>query len=64
MLIEDQASGNKYRINAGEAFPEAVGVIHRCLTEGEPAEVIVFYAGTKDTPLSTPLKGGKREFSE
>lgn len=64
MLIEDQATGKKYRINAGQAFPEAVGVVHRGLTEEAPAEVIVTYAGTKDTPLSIPVEGGEPEFSK
>jgi CubicO group peptidase (beta-lactamase class C family)/quercetin dioxygenase-like cupin family protein len=64
MLIEERVTGKKHRINAGEAFPESVGVVHRGLTEDEPAEVIVFYAGTKDTPLSVPVEGGEPEFSE
>lgn len=64
MLIEDRATGKKHRINAGEAFPESVGIVHRGLTEDEPALVIVFYAGTKDTPLSTPVEGGEPEFSQ
>ncbi|PPT77610.1 cupin [Xanthomonas arboricola pv. populi] len=64
MLVEDRATGKKYRINAGEAFPESVGVVHRGVTEDEPAEVIVTYAGTQDTPLSVPVEGGEAEFSE
>ncbi|PPU96498.1 cupin [Xanthomonas populi] len=64
MLIEDRATGKKYRIDAGQAFPDSVGVVHRGLTENEPAEVIVTYAGTKETPLSIPFEGGEPEFSE
>ncbi len=63
MFIEDRATGKRYRIDAGEAFPESVGVVHRGLTEDEPAEVIVTYAGTRDTPLSIPVEGGEPEFS-
>lgn len=64
MTIEDKATGKKKVIKAGEAFAESVGMIHRGVTDDVAAEVIVTYAATEQTPLSTPAEGEKHEFGE
>lgn len=57
LTVEDRASGQKRRINAGEAFNEQVGPVHRGYTDDEPCTVVVTYAGTAGTPVSVPAAG-------
>tara|TARA_B100000678_G_scaffold291306_1_gene307524 strand:- start:1742 stop:2158 length:417 start_codon:yes stop_codon:yes gene_type:complete len=52
MNVEDRASGQKMRVDAGQAFNEQVGHVHRGFTDDEPAVVVVTYAGTSGVPLS------------
>lgn len=50
--VEDRASGRRLRVDAGQAFTEQVGAIHRGFTDDEPAIVVVTYAGYPGAPLS------------
>ena len=46
-------SGEELTIQAGEALVEVIGSFHYGMNPGdEPTEIIVFYAGDEDTPLS------------
>lgn len=45
--------GRKLHLKAGEAIVEVVNTWHYGRNEGDaPAEIIVFYAGTKDGPIT------------
>lgn len=47
--------GRSVRLDAGDAAVELVDAPHYGINEGaEPAEVIVFYAGIADQPISVP----------
>jgi len=44
---------NILKLNAGDAIVELVNTVHYGKNEGtEPAEIIVFYAGTEETPIT------------
>lgn len=44
-------------LKAGDAIVELVNTVHYGKNEGtEPAEIIVFYAGTEGTPVTVPQK--------
>jgi len=46
-------SGERLELAAGDTIVEVIGEIHRGINSGsEPAEIIVFYAGTTKTALS------------
>ncbi len=48
-------SGETLRLQAGDAVSEVVDTWHYGTNSGiEPAEVIVFYAGTEDGPITVP----------
>jgi len=50
-------SGEKHELVAGDAIVEVIGKIHRGINNGtEPAEIIVFYAGVVDTPLTEKIE--------
>ena len=45
--------GKKFHLNAGEALVELVDKMHYGMNEGkETAEIIVFYAGVKEKPIT------------
>lgn len=50
--IQDRETGETRRFEAGQAFTEQVGPIHRGFTDTEPAVVIATYAGFPGAPLS------------
>lgn len=56
LTVEKQSDGSKKTIHAGETLAETVGTIHRGFTEDEPVTLIVFYAGAKGLPFSSPVK--------
>ncbi len=46
-------NGKTLRLNAGDPIVELVGTAHYGVNEGdEPAEIIVFYAGTDGAPIT------------
>lgn len=50
-------SGEKYELAAGDTIVEVVGKIHRGINNGtEPAEIIVFYAGVVETPITIKVE--------
>lgn len=50
-------NNNKLFLKAGDPIVELVNTIHYGENEGtEPAEIIVFYAGTKDIPITVKKK--------
>jgi len=52
LTVEKQSTGEKKVLTAGQVLPELVGQIHRGTAGDEPVVLIVFYAGTKGTPLA------------
>jgi len=45
--------GKRLHLNAGDALVEVVNTAHYGKNEGnKPAEIMVFYAGTMDTPIT------------
>ncbi len=49
------ADGDRLRLNAGDAISEVVNTWHSGTNVGTtPAEVIVFYAGTRGSPNTVP----------
>ncbi len=45
--------GKEHELSAGDAIVETMGKIHRGINNGpDPAEIIVFYAGVTDTPIT------------
>ena len=52
-LAVESDEGKKLILNAGDSIVELVDRWHRGTNEGEePAEILVFYAGTVGTPLT------------
>ena len=46
-------NGEKHELSAGDAIVETIGTIHRGINKGpDPAEIIVFYAGISEVPLT------------
>lgn len=52
LTVEDKTTGQQKIITQGQVLSEMVGQLHRGITGGEEAVLIVFYAGAKDIPLS------------
>ena len=52
VLTIEKKDGTKRKFVAGQAVPETVDSLHRGITGAEPVELIVFYAGTPQLPLS------------
>lgn len=52
LLIESRDTGQTQRFKQGQAVAEMVNISHRGKTGDEPVELIVFYAGGQDIPLS------------
>ncbi|AXN33295.1 cupin [Vibrio coralliilyticus] len=58
VITQDKVAGKKeLKMKAGDSLIEVVNTCHYGRNEGdEPAEIIVFYAGTKDQVVTTPSK--------
>lgn len=52
LTVERKADGKQLVIHRGEVLPEMVNQLHRGITGDTPVELIVFYAGTANMPLS------------
>lgn len=52
LIIESRDTGQTQRFKRGQAVAEMVNINHRGKTGDEPVELIVFYAGGQDIPLS------------
>jgi quercetin dioxygenase-like cupin family protein len=52
ITLEKKETGERMVFHAGEALAECVNQVHRGYTTDQPAELIVFYAGTPGLPLS------------
>jgi len=52
ITVEKKENGQKKVLSVGQVLPEMVNELHRGTTGDQPVELIVFYAGTKDMPLS------------
>lgn len=53
-LLVETREGKRTRLTPGQVLPEVVNVAHRGISANTPVELIVFYAGATDLPLSTP----------
>jgi quercetin dioxygenase-like cupin family protein len=52
LTVEKKDTGERKVVNAGEALAETVQTTHRGFTTDEAVELIVFYAGRVDMPVS------------
>ena len=52
LTVEKRDTGERKVVNAGEALAETVQTTHRGLTTDEAVELIAFYAGRVDMPVS------------
>lgn len=52
LLVETPGGAQQTRLKAGDAVAEMVDGIHRGKTGSQPAELLVFYAGSESMPLS------------
>lgn len=52
LTVEKKSTGEKKVLTVGQSLPEMVNDLHRGYTGDVPAELIMFYAGTKGMPLS------------
>lgn len=52
ITVEAKNSNAKQTLRQGDTLAEMVNLPHRGKTGGQPAELIVFYAGSKGMPLS------------
>lgn len=61
LTIQDK-DGHKKTYKSGEAFAESVEYVHRGITEGDGATLVLIYAGVQSTPTSISEPGEKPEF--
>ncbi|WP_455885081.1 cupin domain-containing protein [Pseudomonas spelaei] len=54
LTVETRRGGLARTLKPGETLAEMVGTVHRGTTGKTPVELLVFYAGTPDMPLSQP----------
>jgi quercetin dioxygenase-like cupin family protein len=54
--VETEDGHHQITLNAGDVLPETVGTVHRGWTEESPVELVVFYAGAKNLPITKPAK--------
>lgn len=54
LVVQARDSNHTTTLNAGDALAEMVDISHRGVTGNEPAELIVFHAGTPTMPLTRP----------
>ena len=52
LTVEKRDTGERKVVNAGEALAETVQTTHRGFTTDEAVELVVFYAGRVDLPVS------------
>jgi quercetin dioxygenase-like cupin family protein len=52
LTVEKRDTGERKVVNAGEALAETIQTTHRGFTTDEAVELIVFYAGRVDMPVS------------
>jgi quercetin dioxygenase-like cupin family protein len=52
LTVEKKDTGERKVVHAGEALAETVETTHRGFTTDEPVELIAFYAGKVDMPVS------------
>ena len=52
ITLEKKETGERMVFHAGQALAECVNKVHRGYTTDQPAELIVFYAGSPGLPLS------------
>ncbi|MGP0828109.1 MULTISPECIES: cupin domain-containing protein [unclassified Serratia (in: enterobacteria)] len=56
LTVEKKITGEKRFLKAGEVLAEMVDGVHRGYTGKEGVTLVVFYAGKKGIPLSTPAE--------
>ncbi|MCU5774739.1 cupin domain-containing protein [Erwiniaceae bacterium BAC15a-03b] len=56
LTVENKTTGEKRLLKAGEVLAEMVDGAHRGYTGKEGVMLVVFYAGQKGIPLSTPAE--------
>ena len=56
LMVEKKANKATHKLIAGDTIAEMVDEAHRGYTGNEGATILVFYAGKKGIPLSTPAK--------
>ena len=56
IILEKKGTGVRRLIRAGQALAESVNAVHRGYTADQPAELVVFYAGSVGLPLSIKAK--------
>lgn len=54
LTVVEQATGRSEKRIGGQTLPEMVGTVHRGFSGKDPVELLVFYAGAADMPLSEP----------
>jgi quercetin dioxygenase-like cupin family protein len=52
LTVEKKDTGERKVVHAGEALAETLETTHRGFTTDEPVELIAFYAGKVDVPVS------------
>jgi quercetin dioxygenase-like cupin family protein len=62
LTLRDKASGKTQVVHQGQAVGESVDDVHRGESGGEPAVLLITYAGTPGVPTSIPAKGEKAEY--
>jgi quercetin dioxygenase-like cupin family protein len=56
----EKQDGQTAHFTKGQLIPETVGAWHRGVTGDRAVELLVFYAGASDLPLSEPQVAGRR----
>ena len=56
LTVETRKDGHKRLLKPGDTLAETVDIVHRGFTGEQPAELLVFYAGTPRVPLSEKAK--------
>lgn len=52
LTVQKRDTGERIKLRAGDAVAELVDIRHRGVTGKHPVELLVFYAGSPNTPLS------------
>lgn len=52
LTVEKRETGEHTTVHAGQALPETVGTTHRGFTTDAAVELIVFYAGQAEVPIT------------
>lgn len=56
LLVETSDGSGQVRLKAGEGLAEIVDGVHRSRTGSQPAELLMFYAGSAGTPLTQAVR--------